>query len=66
MSGDLKKSLCTIGEGGKNKEGGREREGRGREREREGEEDVIMTFNNVRMWCFFFNATLYPESTVSV
>ena len=29
MSGDLKKSLCTIGEGGKNKEGGGGGEGEG-------------------------------------
>ena len=47
MSGDLKKSLCTIGEGEKNKEGGRG-----------GEEDVIMTFSYVKMWWRFFNATL--------
>lgn len=52
MSGDLKKSLCTIGEGEKNKEGRRGGEGEG------GEEDVIMTFSYVRMWWRFFNATL--------
>ena len=52
MSGDLKKSLCTIGEREKNKEGGRGGEGEG------GEEDVIMTFSYVKMWWRFFNATL--------